>query len=354
MTTTDFEKSLRTRIGSVIQGNVLPLIELVQSVDPQSLAESDLSKREAYLNRFVDKKFPEHPDLPDFVRSLLQIYYQYWWSVLMQIDNIETAEDDLCKALHALLVKYEQVDTDEQSIDKLEEMVIKNVESLGLWILMDVTRPYRECMIWKSQTRKQFKVNLHDTNSSVDVVFLDDFVSYGWIGFAAFNKIHTGGWAKTDVIYRVGAPPEDEADERFYIDILCHEGRHFSDYMYFPKLQQPELEYRAKLTELCYAKETLSQRIQHLINSSSSDKDSAPHTFSAYCVMRDLSLALFSESTPPSIEEWSALDVDDIHVAATYILDQNSSWLKNNHPEEIETFLDVFEFQPNTTNIETN
>ena len=349
MSTTNFEKSLHTHIGSLIQGNILPTIEFAQSVDLQSLTESDISKRDAFLNRFVTKNFPEHPDLHEFVQALLQIYYQYWQGVLMQVSNVETAEDSLCKSLNRLLLKHRQIDADVQSMDKLEEIIINTVEELGFGILMDVTRPYRECMIWKSQIKKQYEINLHDTSSSLEVIFLDDFISFGWIGFASLNKIHTGGWAKTDAVYRVGAPPENETDENFYLDILCHEGRHFSDYSHFPNLQQPELEYRAKLTELCYAKDTLLRRIQHYFNTSSPDKDSAPHTFSAYHVMRDLSLAMFSTLTPPPIEKWQTLDIEKINTAATSILQQNNTWLKANNPEKITSFLGVFEFQTTTT-----
>ena len=349
MYTSNFEKSLHPHFGSLIAGNILPTIELVQSVDLHSLTEPDISKREAYLNRFVTKNFPEHPDLPDFIQALLQIYYQYWQRVLMQESSVAAAEDSLCESLNRLLLKYGQIDTDAQAMDELEEIIISNVEDLGFGILMDVTRPYRECMIWRSQTEKLYEVNLHDTSSSLKVIFLDDFISFGWIGFASLNKIHTGGWAKNDAVYRVGAPPEDETDEKFNIDILCHEGRHFSDYIHFPKLQQPELEYRAKLTELCCAQDTMLRRIQHFINTSSPDKNSAPHTFSAHYVIRDLSLALFAALTPPPIEKWQELNIEKIATTATGILDQNNAWLKKNHPEEIESFLGVFEIQILTT-----
>jgi len=344
MSATNFEKSLHKHMGSLIQGNILPTIELIQSVDLHSLTETDIRNREAYVNRFIAANFPEHPDLPDFIQALLQIYYQYWQRVLMQVDSVETAEASLCKSLNRLLLKHEQIKADVLLMDKLEEIVIRNVEELGFGILMDVTRPYRECIIWKSQTKKQYEVNFHDTKSSLEVTFLDDFISFGWIGFASLNKIHTGGWATFDGIYRVGAPPEDETDENFHLDILCHEGRHFSDYIHFPKLKQPELEYRAKLTELCHAHDTLLRRIQHYLNTSSPDKDSAPHTYSAYYVMRDLSLAMFSAITPPPFEKWQALDIKEINTAAAGILYQNNIWLQANHPEKIESFLGLFEF----------
>jgi len=349
MSASNFEKSLHQNFGSLISGNILPMIKFVKSVNLESLTESDLSKREAYLGRFVTKDFPEHHDLPDFIQDLLQVYYHYWHTVLMQVSSVASAEDSLRESLNSLLLKYGQIDTDMQPIDEVEKITISYGAELGYGILLDVTLPYRECMIWRSQTEKLYQVNLHDTNSSMKVIFLDDFISFGWIGFASFNKFHAGGWAKSDAVYRVGAPPEDESDEKFNIDILCHEGRHFSDYIYFPKLQQPELEYRGKLTELCFARETLLHRIQNFINTSSPNKESAPHMIAAHYVIRDLSLALFSTPTPPSIEAWQALNKELIAAAATNILDQNNAWLKKNQPEEIESFLGEFEFQAPAT-----
>ena len=41
------------------------------------------------------------------------------------------------------------------------------------------------------------------------------------------------------------------------ISYLAHESRHFEDYQLFPKLKSADLEYRAKLTELSMANETL-------------------------------------------------------------------------------------------------
>ena len=122
------------------------------------------------------------------------------------------------------------------------------------------------------------------------------------------------------------------------IDILYHEGRHFSDYQRFPKLQQAELEFRAKLTELCFAEETLWRRLTYFIHSAT-PQPSAPHTYAAHFVIQSLSKILFDKDFERDPAEWEAAGVGAVQAAARQALDDNTAWLLQNQPDTVEQFL---------------
>ena len=89
----------------------------------------------------------------------------------------------------------------------------------------------------------------------------------------------TGGWAKPDALYAVRAS-YDLASEEFYVSYLAHEGQHFADYARYPMLEQPELEYRAKLTEIALSTTTTATLLANFASLGGDSRDS-PHAFAA-------------------------------------------------------------------------
>src|SRR5205085_9777810 len=57
-----------------------------------------------------------------------------------------------------------------------------------------------------------------------------------------------------------------------------HEGQHFADYAQYPKLEQPELEYRAKLTEIAMSQSTTAELLQRFA-ALGGTRRAVPHAF---------------------------------------------------------------------------
>ena len=94
---------------------------------------------------------------------------------------------------------------------------------------------------------------------------------------------------------------------------------HFADYKRFPKLQSADLEYRAKLVELGAADETLYDLIRFFQQNSAYDPLNG-HAYANFCVIRDLSRALFAKDREGDLATWKALPMEDIHRASTTLL----------------------------------
>jgi hypothetical protein len=192
--------------------------------------------------------------------------------------------------------------------------------------------------IWRMQSERRYEVQLHDRRVSTRVVFLDDFVSFGWAGFATCNRAHTGGWATRTALFAVKSA-YDLDSEAFRVSYLAHEARHFSDYRRFPKLEQPELEYRAKLTELTLAETSIHRLIAGFARSVGRDR-AVPHNLANYWVAKDMSRLLFDSDVPiDSRERWERVPAPDIRAAAKRLLAANEQRLLKGDPKGIARFL---------------
>jgi hypothetical protein len=103
--------------------------------------------------------------------------------------------------------------------------------------------------------------------------------------------------------------------------------QHFADYKRFPKLEQPELEYRAKLVELSKAQKSARELLQRFAAWGGESRN-APHSFANSKVIADLSRSIFKSIAPVSDEQrWAAVPVADINRAATALLKANTEKL---------------------------
>jgi hypothetical protein len=103
------------------------------------------------------------------------------------------------------------------------------------------------------------------------------------------------------------------------VSYLTHEGRHFADYQLFPALEQIDLEYRAKLTELVYAEESLLSVLGHFVSAGSLN-ERAPHAYANECVVRNLSGEIFGEERVAERARWTQVPTDRVHEVARTLL----------------------------------
>jgi len=229
-------------------------------------------------------------------------YYKYFNSVLTGDDSV-LAEKQLAEGLSKIINADYETD-----LDKIEEKLKAIFEEKGYNFLGGVTIPYRGPYIWKETKKQEFHVELPCDRQKVTVFFISGFIMLSWLHFATFGKHHTGGWAKNEGIYYV-VPGEEKIDtdsDKFKVWFLKHEGQHLSDFSKHPNLKAVGLEYRAKLTELIYYKET-QLRLESFINESKND-NSLSHPYSSYLIVKRLSKIFFDEEFTDDMEKWKAID----------------------------------------------
>jgi hypothetical protein len=261
---------------------------------------------------------PQDEDLPTASKRILTAYRRYWQTAMLQRAPVKDAEAGLLADLNAILGGADN------DLDAASERAKAAIAREGLFALTGVTSPYYELMLWKTQTPTDYHVQLTDRAVDVHVVFLDNFVSLGWAGYATCGRAHSGGWATQDSLYALKSA-YDLGSESFRVSYLAHEGRHFADYKIFPKLEQPELEYRAKLTEIAMSDSSTYDLVVMFARRAGTDR-AVPHAYANYYVARGLSHELFKTHATIVTDEgrWRARPASDIRAAARRLLEWNA------------------------------
>lgn len=166
--------------------------------------------------------------------------------------------------------------------------------------------------------------------------------SFRWAGFATCGRYYSAGWATEDSLFALRSAYKTE-DEKFRVSYLAHEGRHFSDYKEFPYLEQPELEYRAKLTEIAVSKTSTCELIVEFARRNGQDR-ALPHHFANYWVIRNLTRTIFnSNELVKDAEKWRGVPASRLRSEAKRLLLNNSIHLQNKGVMTVEKFLNSAE-----------
>lgn len=326
--------------GAALEGDMVKALAILDTTERVGLNASDSITARCMRETFSTP--PHVEDIPRNSQKILLAYREYWQTVLMKRSAVEEAERELLPSLNAIVVRDAANGGAFASLDEASEAAKGAIEKEGLFALTGVTLPYYELMIWKTQTPVTYRVALVEHEIDVNVVFLDGFVSLGWAGYATCGHSYSGGWATTDSLYAV-RPAYDTASEDFRVSYLAHEGRHFSDYKEFPMLKQPELEYRAKLTELAVSKQSTHDLIVRFSGRCGQDR-SAPHHFANYWVVKEMSPEVFDSDEPvDEAPRWHGVSARRIRHAAERLLRRNNDSLRRLGAAAVEQFLDVME-----------
>jgi hypothetical protein len=323
------------------RGNITKVLEMLDSFSDENLTEKQFEIKEKFYKRFREQNEEIALETEDpFVRFIIEAFHDYWRKVFLGKSSLEKAgeklesnvkeylfENDLVGPLASLTYNW-------FSFDKRIKKILK---SRGYYSIMGTTQPYRELMIWKEETEQEYVAQLPQGEHKVKVVFMGNFVSYGWGHYASLGKSQAGGWATEEAIYCV-VETYDISSEKFRVSVLVHEGQHFADCKMFPKLWGADLEYRAKLAELSCAEDTINSKLKNYIDDSKYDK-TYPHSFANYCLIRDLSRKLFNEEFVSNVESWEAMPVKRINEASAELLKQNTTQLKSAGPKRVTEFI---------------
>lgn len=314
-----------------VQSNIKPILSLLD-VDTNLLSKEDIAFKNTFENRFkykVDRDTMAN-QTSNSIDSLLAIFKVYWRSSLLNPDQDYNSK--LMGDLRTFFISNQGPINDSLNIDScIQNFVSKE----GYYALYGKVGKLHDLLIWQTQKDSIYTFSIRSEELSVKVVFLEDFITRGWVYYATVKE-SIGGWAESDALYCVKESYDIESDW-FKIHYLAHEGKHFSDYKTFPNLSGYDLEYRAKLTELSVAQETLYELIEQFINISNYESENQ-HPLANYFVIKNLSTALFNSPFEDDMALWKSIDIETINNAA-YILLQENTIALHNEGTEVENFI---------------
>ena len=313
-------------IALALQGDVSQASLLFDKLNTSSASDFDQELAKQYQHRFILRDEGELPSSGNsFIDQLLSAYRLYWTQSMMGELSATDGSEWLDNNLHKILIYHTNIYNLKNPHD-IKSDLENTIAEQGFYSDFSFSSPWRDLVLWKSQQRKSFLIELTDRQQAVDVVFMNDFYSLGWSEFATLGMTSTGGWAKKNLLYCV-TWAWDQESEHFRVSFLQHEGRHAADFELFPQMHAIDLEYRAKLTELAFASTTLPRVLKKFTDNGSANQDS-PHAFANYRVSRDLYRALFGGAMPESGNPWLRVGADKVNPAARILLDKHTRLLE--------------------------
>ena len=315
-----FSYALNTDISSALK---------IMEIPDTSLSEYEKGFKTNFENRF--KYSSDKSDYIDNIepkaRPLLEVYHSYWRKALLDVNkNYDTLLTiSLIEFLKKNYKPASSLNISSQDED-INNILTAYITSLGYKTTgFGKTGRLIDLLIWKNQNDTIYNFNIFGDTINVNVTFMDNFITLGWEEYATLGIYYPGGWADDKGLYCVKKAYYLQS-ESFLISYLAHEGTHFSDYKKFAGLPGNELEYRAKLTELSLAKETLYQTIDFFIKTAVKGSDS-PHANADYAVISDLSEMLFNEEFESDYYKWKSVSTDSINSASHKLFEKNTSEL---------------------------
>jgi hypothetical protein len=314
---------MRSALGSALQANGAEALRALRSLDEAQLAPRYAPTRLCMLERLGKRSLPASAVSDRFVAQVLAAYQEYWLRSLLAEHPPDQNDAWLLSAVN------DAVETaggkKAADLDALEATLEPLITSHGYHVLLGMTRPLRELMLWKTETQNHYQVALPAGVQPVVVVFMGDFASLGWAGFATCDRHHSGGWTKPDRLFAVRSAYELDS-ENFRVSYLAHEAQHYFDNKHFPKLEdQAQLEYRAKLVELATAKTSAYELLETFAGNTTTDA-SVPHSFANGRVVRDMAARLFPAGT--ATPAWRRIAVGKINSTAVALLRQDTARLR--------------------------
>jgi hypothetical protein len=309
-------------VAMAIQGDLQEAQEMLDRAASDPSADH-LELADRFQHRFVQRSEPLSPNtgIP-LLDQTVAAYRDYWARSLLAEVSSEDGKSMLEDALRQVLSSGATAG----NADDVYRSLAAAIQKLGYGVLAIPAPPLQDLFIWAGQRDREFSVELTDQSRVVRVAFMSEFVSLGWKDYAALGLATTTGWVEEGVLYCV-EQAYVPGTERFAVSYLKHEARHLADLERFPGLRSADLEYRAKLTELAFASQTLNSLLDDFTAKSAPNPDS-PHAEANHRVLRDLHQDLYGEPLPEDRDPWGSVRVLEVNAAARRLLRLNTSALE--------------------------
>jgi len=309
--------------------NVLPLLK---SGDSDILSEKDKKLKNDFEERFgYNEDRSGYPDIKKSeISRLLKIYSEYWRESLLNPEkNYDTSLSVSLLNFFSGEYKLKEITVPDSLIpDTLNYFLKKYINGFNYHTTgFGKTGRVLDLLVWKKQTDTTYKLSFLNDELNAKVVFMYDFITLGWEEYASLGIYYPGGWATDKELFCV-RDSYDLNSENFKVGYLAHESRHLSDNNIYPgRLSDAEMEYRAKITEICLSKNTLYDKLKFFISGANSKSDNA-HPLANYFVIKDLSEKLFGSKFESDIEKWKQAGAERINEAGYSLLKENDNFLK--------------------------
>ena len=314
-------------LGPVFQADLPQTLARLEALPEADLSAKARPARACILARFraaTPAAAPVDPRLPPDLAAVLRAYRRYWTDALMQRKTPRQADARLSVDLGRLLPHAPA------GLAARTEAVVALAQRRGWHALGGVTAPLHELLLWKDQATQREDVALPGGSVAVSISMLDGFASLGWGAWGTCDVAHTGGWTTAHGLMVV-VPGWDLGSERYRVSLRAHEAQHFADLPRFPKLAQPDLEYRAKLVELVLARDAQAELLASFAAGAKRDRG-LPHPFAEWWVMRRLGDRLGSAD----VATWKP---DDVRAAAAAELAAHTALLESHGAASVESAL---------------
>lgn len=219
------------------------LKEAMESMRSQPGYEEEMS---GYVDLFVNKNYRKY-EVSERLNEILETYQEYFREVFYCGTGEEQAAIRLMQKLCFML------SVSEADEDVLAEQLQEVFQKEGYHALFGKTQGYFGPYVWKDTVPTSYQVELPDGVEEYTVNILKGFIFRSWMDYLTFGKHGAGGWASSDGTLNCIECAYDFESEKFTVHFLKHEAQHARDMREYPDMTSTELEYRAKLVELCYA-----------------------------------------------------------------------------------------------------
>lgn len=309
-------------IAMAVQGDLQQARRMLRNTPPDRSSDF-LELRDRFQHRFVRRTEPLSPGTGvPLVDQAVSAYRDYWRRSLLADRSGPEGDSMLEDALQRVLGSSRPPGAPANVFRALSEAIAE----LGYGVLAVPAPPLQDLFVWGRQRDQEFTVVLTDETRRARVAFIGDFVSLGWKDYAALGLATTTGWVEDGVLYCVERAYVPDT-ERFEVSYLKHEVRHLADLERFPDLRSANLEYRAKLTELAFASQTLRSLLRDFAAKSALNPAS-PHAEANHRVLHDLHRDLFGRPLPQAGDPWAAVSTLQVNAAARRLLRQNTEALE--------------------------
>ena len=200
----------------------------------------------AYVAIFEDCEYRKF-EVPDLLNDILRLYQIYFRDTFY----CGVAEAEAAEKLLTQLGAHLNMPGAEEGL--LAERLKSVFEENGYHAVFGKTQGYYGPYIWRDTVPTVYRVELPGGTAEYTVNILRGFVFRSWMDYLTFGRYGTGGWASPDGTINCIEQAYDFESERFLVSLLKHEAQHTVDMKLFPGITPTELEYRAKLVELCYS-----------------------------------------------------------------------------------------------------
>lgn len=301
-------------IGAALQADEARALRALDGVDLSGLPQRDQTAAACMRERFGPTSNPAPAASNSLADRSLAVYRDYWHSAMTKPASRKAEEQRLTARLQQLLNAPKGFD-----LEALEPILAKALEKEGFHSLQGQTGLLRELMIWSKQEKRVMNAKLPEGSHDVTVMLLDDFKSLGWGAYATCELASTGGWATETAVFAVVSRYPSLEHEEFQVTFLGHEGQHFADKSRFKGLEDWELEYRAKLTELAQADATRA-KVLGKFSTDQGDDPASPHSYANRRVLADMVGKLHLASA----RDLAAADTAQLQAAAVELLREDS------------------------------